>query len=368
MTVEDERPLIELEGVTKRYPNLTAVDDLSISIAKNELICFLGPSGSGKTTTLNMIAGLESPTSGDVRIEGERMNGTPARDRDVGLVFQNLALFERLPVRENLGFASLVSDASAEERERMVDDLVDTVDLDPGLLDRNVGDLTPSQRQRVALGRAIAAEPSVLLLDEPMSNLDREEALDMRAEVKRLQDRLGQTMIYVTHDQAEAMSMADRIMVIHEGELQQFATPTDLYERPANRFVAGFIGSPSMNFLQAAREGDVVRILDGTIPVESVVAVSGTWNPEDVPERFEVGIRPEHLTLTQRDHQLGLTATFEGQEPLGPKTIVYVQSDEGTLTIVTPDRPDIEAGDEVAIGVEAENLYPIDPETQEVVY
>ncbi|MFB6134088.1 MAG: ABC transporter ATP-binding protein [Halanaeroarchaeum sp.] len=359
---------IELHGITKEYEELTAVKNLDLTVEKGELLSFLGPSGSGKTTTLNIIAGLESPTEGNVIIDGERVNDVPPQERDIAMVFQSLGLFERMTVRENLGFPRKMAGASSAEIADTVETIAETIGFSKAILDRNVGDLTPSMRQQVALGRAIAAEPSILLLDEPMNNLDREEALEMRGEFKTLQEEFGQTMIYVTHDQEEAMSLSDRIMVMREGELQQVGTPEALYERPRNKFVAGFIGSPSMNFLTGTLEEGGVSLLGRTIPDQVLREHVNGYDPERFPGTVTIGVRPESLEYEPGECDVRFEVTVTGKEPLGSETIVYTQTDQGEVTLVTQKRPRVQQEGPVSIGGNYADLYLIDPETEEVVY
>jgi multiple sugar transport system ATP-binding protein len=360
-------PSVELRGVTKEYTDVVAVKDLDLRIREGELMCFLGPSGSGKTTTLNLFTGIEQPTDGDVLIDGEVVNDVSAKARDVTLVFQNLALFDRLTVRQNLGFAPDVRGEPEDVVRERVRDVAEIVNLPEEKLDQSIGSLTPSERQRVAIGRAIVSDPSILLLDEPMSNLDADEAIDMRGEVKTLQEELGQTAVYVTHDQEEAMSLADRIMVIHQGELQQLGTPRELYERPANRFVAGFIGSPSMNFVEASRSTDGIEIGDATVSRDNLEAAFDEFDLDAFDKRITVGIRPETLHVDQGGDQ-AFTATVADVESLGAETILYLQVDGQELTLLSDRRLQVDPDDDVAVGFDIEDLYPIDPEDGSVIY
>ncbi|MGB9227837.1 ABC transporter ATP-binding protein, partial [Mycobacterium sp.] len=244
---------IVLEHVNKSYPDgHTAVQDLTITIADGEFLILVGPSGCGKTTTLNMIAGLEDISGGELRIGGERVNEKAPKDRDIAMVFQSYALYPHMTVRQNIAFPLTLAKMPKTEIAQKVSETARILDL-AELLDRKPSQLSGGQRQRVAMGRAIVRNPKAFLMDEPLSNLDAKLRVQMRGEIARLQKRLGTTTVYVTHDQTEAMTLGDRVVVMHGGIAQQIGTPEELYERPANLFVAGFIGSPAMNFFPATR-------------------------------------------------------------------------------------------------------------------
>src|SRR3954463_5958698 len=247
---------IEFDDITKRYADgFEAVKRLNLDVADGELMILIGPSGSGKSTALRMVAGLEDITDGELKIDHEVVNDLAPKDRDIAMVFQNYALYPHLTVRENMGFALKLAKVPKQEIRRKVAEVAEILDLEPHL-DRKPANLSGGQRQRVAMGRAIVRNPKVFLMDEPLSNLDAKLRVQMRAEVSRIQSRLDTTTIYVTHDQTEAMTLGDRVAVMRAGLLQQVDTPKNLYERPDNLFVAGFIGSPSMNFFAAEVEGD----------------------------------------------------------------------------------------------------------------
>ncbi|MGM0449013.1 MAG: ABC transporter ATP-binding protein, partial [Methanobacteriota archaeon] len=253
---------LELDSVTKRFGegdgSVLAVDDVDVDIADGEFLVLVGPSGCGKSTTLRMIAGLESITDGEIRLDGRRMNERGPAERDIAMVFQSYALYPHMTVRENMRFGLEEStDLDGDEMDRRVEDTAALLDITE-LLDRKPGALSGGQRQRVALGRAIVREPKAFLMDEPLSNLDAKLRSEMRTELQQLQANLDTTTVYVTHDQTEAMTMGDRIAILDAGELQQVATPLEAYHRPANRFVAGFIGEPSMNFVDCDVEGDTL--------------------------------------------------------------------------------------------------------------
>ncbi|KUI01558.1 ABC transporter ATP-binding protein [Mycolicibacterium acapulense] len=284
---------IVLDRVTKSYPNgATAVHELSMTIADGEFIILVGPSGCGKSTTLNMIAGLEDITSGELRIGGERVNEKAPKDRDIAMVFQSYALYPHMSVRQNIAFPLTLAKLKKDEIARKVDEAAKILDLSE-LLDRKPGQLSGGQRQRVAMGRAIVRDPKAFLMDEPLSNLDAKLRVQMRAEIARLQDRLGTTTVYVTHDQTEAMTLGDRVVVLLAGVAQQIGTPEDLYNRPTNLFVAGFIGSPAMNFFSATITDVGVRLPFGevTLTQENYDLLAR----RNAPRKVIVGVRPEHF-------------------------------------------------------------------------
>jgi multiple sugar transport system ATP-binding protein len=278
---------IALDRVWKRYPDgFEAVKDMSLSIADGEFMILVGPSGCGKSTALRMIAGLEEITDGELVIGGERVNELAPRDRDIAMVFQNYALYPHMTVRENMGFALKLAKVPRAEIERKVSEAAEILELQQHL-DRKPANLSGGQRQRVAMGRAIVRDPKAFLMDEPLSNLDAKLRVQMRTEVARIQQRLGTTTIYVTHDQTEAMTLGDRVAVMRGGVIQQVDTPKVLYREPANLFVAGFIGSPSMNFVPAGLEDGVVKLPFGEVPVPAGVRTS--------KREVIAGIRPEHF-------------------------------------------------------------------------
>lgn len=284
---------IVLDRVTKSYPNgATAVKDLSITIADGEFIILVGPSGCGKSTTLNMIAGLEDISSGELRIGGERVNEKAPKDRDIAMVFQSYALYPHMSVRQNIAFPLTLAKMNKAEIAQKVDEAAKVLDLTE-FLDRKPAQLSGGQRQRVAMGRAIVRNPKAFLMDEPLSNLDAKLRVQMRSEIARLQNKLGTTTVYVTHDQTEAMTLGDRVVVLLAGEVQQIGTPKELYSRPANLFVAGFIGSPAMNFFPATITDIGVRLPFGevTLPPE----MHDLLARRNAPKNVIVGLRPEHL-------------------------------------------------------------------------
>jgi len=318
---------IVLDNVTKRYPDgALAVDKFTMDIADGEFVILVGPSGCGKSTTLNMIAGLEDITSGELRIGGEVVNNKSPKDRDIAMVFQSYALYPHMTVRENMGFALKLAKTPQATINQKVEEAARILDLTQHL-DRKPANLSGGQRQRVAMGRAIVRDPAAFLMDEPLSNLDAKLRVQTRTEVSRLQKRLGTTMVYVTHDQTEALTLGDRIAVMRTGLLQQCGSPQELYERPYNLFVAGFIGSPSMNFLPGTVDQGVLRTPLGDIPVTD--RLRRGLERAKAPRDLIVGIRPENfedVTLVSPDNRpYGITfrATIDVLESLGSDVFVY---------------------------------------------
>jgi multiple sugar transport system ATP-binding protein len=318
---------IVLEHVNKSYPDgATAVKDLNVTIADGEFLILVGPSGCGKTTTLNMIAGLEDISSGELRIGGERVNEKSPKDRDIAMVFQSYALYPHMTVRQNIAFPLTLAKMKKADIAQKVEEMAKILDL-AELLDRKPSQLSGGQRQRVAMGRAIVRDPKAFLMDEPLSNLDAKLRVQMRSEIARLQKRLGTTTVYVTHDQTEAMTLGDRVVVMHGGVAQQIGTPDELYERPANLFVAGFIGSPAMNFFPATLTPTGLTLPFGEAMLTS--EVQGVIAQHPRPGNIIVGLRPEHLADAslidgyQRIKALTFEVKVELVESLGADKYVY---------------------------------------------
>ncbi|MCT7656934.1 ABC transporter ATP-binding protein [Mycobacterium deserti] len=322
---------IVLDRVTKSYPNgATAVKDLSMTIADGEFIILVGPSGCGKSTTLNMIAGLEDISSGELRIGGERVNEKAPKDRDIAMVFQSYALYPHMTVRQNIAFPLTLAKIKKDEITRKVDEAAKILDL-TDFLDRKPAQLSGGQRQRVAMGRAIVRDPKAFLMDEPLSNLDAKLRVQMRSEISRLQNRLGTTTVYVTHDQTEAMTLGDRVVVLLGGVAQQIGTPEELYNEPANLFVAGFIGSPAMNFFPGTLTDVGVRLPFGDVTFTQ--EVHDRLEQHGKPEKVIVGIRPEHLEDAAlldgyaRIRALTFQVTVDMVESLGADKYVHFKSE-----------------------------------------
>jgi ABC-type sugar transport system ATPase subunit len=321
---------VELSSIRKSFGKVEAVRDVSLSIADRELVVFVGPSGCGKSTLLRLIAGLEEVTSGALSIGGKPMNKVPAADRGVAMVFQSYALYPHMTVAENMGFALKMIGVGKAEVEAKVHAAAAVLRLD-GLLDRKPRQLSGGQRQRVAIGRAITRSPDVFLFDEPLSNLDADLRAQMRVEIARLRDELRTTMIYVTHDQVEAMTLADRIVILNNGRVEQEGPPLDLYERPANRFVAGFLGQPKMNLLRAtavaAGTGIGLHLAADGPAIATRPRSSGLVPGETV----ELGIRPDAFTLVDTG---GLDASVILVERLGGSSLVHARI-EGSANLIT---------------------------------
>ncbi|MGE2818193.1 ABC transporter ATP-binding protein [Mycobacterium heidelbergense] len=318
---------IVLEHVNKTYADgAIAVQDLNVTIADGEFLILVGPSGCGKTTTLNMIAGLEDISSGELRIDGERVNEKAPKDRDIAMVFQSYALYPHMTVRQNIAFPLTLAKMKKPEIAQKVSETAKILDLTE-LLDRKPSQLSGGQRQRVAMGRAIVRHPKAFLMDEPLSNLDAKLRVQMRGEIARLQRKLGTTTVYVTHDQTEAMTLGDRVVVMHGGVAQQIGTPDELYERPANLFVAGFIGSPAMNFFPATLTPTGLTLPVGEVTLTPDVQETIAAHPE--PDNVIVGVRPEHLAdaalidAYQRIRALTFDVKVDLVESLGADKYLY---------------------------------------------
>ncbi|OSC38711.1 ABC transporter ATP-binding protein [Mycobacterium decipiens] len=318
---------IVLEHVNKSYPDgHSAVRDLNITIADGEFLILVGPSGCGKTTTLNMIAGLEDISSGELRIGGERVNEKAPKDRDIAMVFQSYALYPHMTVRQNIAFPLTLAKMKKADIAQKVSETAKILDL-TALLDRKPSQLSGGQRQRVAMGRAIVRHPKAFLMDEPLSNLDAKLRVQMRGEIAQLQRRLGTTTVYVTHDQTEAMTLGDRVVVMHGGVAQQIGTPEELYERPANLFVAGFIGSPAMNFFPATLNSIGLNLPFGEVTLAPEIREVIAGHPK--PENVIVGVRPERIQdaalidAYQRIRALVFQVKVNLVESLGSDKYVY---------------------------------------------
>jgi multiple sugar transport system ATP-binding protein len=358
---------VRLEGVRKVYENgHVAVGEASFHAADGELLVLVGPSGCGKSTVLRMIAGLESITSGTLSIDGRVVNDVPPKDRDIAMVFQSYALYPHMTVAENLAFGLKLRKQPASEIAQRVQAAAEKLGLGE-ILDRRPATLSGGQRQRVALGRALVRNPKVFLLDEPLSNLDAKLRLSMRTEIAKLQRTLGVTMIYVTHDQIEAMTLGQRIVVLDAGVIQQIDTPMRLYEAPANLFVAGFFGSPAMNFFRGTLSHDGSRLVqtDANVALGDLAAVqpalAGYAGREIV-----LGLRPEHLHLATEDadHRTadsGFSAQLEYIEPVGNEVFLNLRFADRDLVARLPPRPLPEPGSRVRMTFSPTRLHSFDP-------
>ena len=339
---------VQIESVKKSYGNVDVIHGVSIDIEDGEFVTLVGPSGCGKSTLLRMIAGLETISDGTINIAGRVVNDVPPKDRDIAMVFQNYALYPHMTVAENMGFSLKLQKTDKAKIRTAVQDAAEILDL-TRLLDRYPKQLSGGQRQRVAMGRAIVRDPEVFLFDEPLSNLDAKLRVQMRSEIKGLHQRLKTTTIYVTHDQIEAMTMADKIVVMRDGKVEQVGKPLDLYDRPANLFVAGFIGSPSMNFIQSELSGGEARSADG---VSLPLGVSRAASPA---QKVIYGIRPEHIALAED----GIPATVSIVEPTGAETMLLLLVGSSTVTAIVKERTTVKPGDRIFLRFQknAEHLF-----------
>lgn len=342
---------IELVNISKEFGKTTVVDGIDLSIADGEFIVLVGPSGCGKTTTLRMIAGLERPTSGDILIDGKSVVSLPPQKRDLAMVFQNYALYSHYSVAKNLAYPLKSQGTPKSEIATKVQATAQMLGL-THVLDRRPGQLSGGQRQRVALGRAIIREPLAFLMDEPLSNLDAALRVDMRKEIIQLSDRLSSTVVYVTHDQVEAMTMADRVVVMYGGRIQQLGTPEEVFERPANRFVAGFIGTPRMNFFEASVGGG------GNVVVEGSNFTAAGSIPKSAGASVILGVRPEALKLDPAGPlEIKVTLT----ENLGSETLAYGMLGNQECLLLVPTRNAPRSGASVRVSCDPADLHLFEP-------
>jgi multiple sugar transport system ATP-binding protein len=355
---------VTLEHLTKAYADGTvAVDDLDLAIADGEFLVLVGPSGCGKTTALRCVAGLEEITAGRIKISDRVVNRMPSKDRNIAMVFQSYALYPHMSVYDNLAFGLKLMKTPKEEIRERVREAARILDLE-NLLDRKPKALSGGQRQRVALGRAIVRHPAAFLMDEPLSNLDAKLRVQTRAEILRLQQRLGVTTIYVTHDQVEAMTMGDRIAVMSKGVLQQVGTPPQLYDRPVNVFVAAFIGSPAMNFMTATAQNGTHSL--GSVPLE-LPGRYGRALEERRGQDVLVGFRPEDLELAGETGSgaVRLPAKVDVVEYLGHEELLHTQSEGNEVVALVPSGKRVQVGDVVDFAVPADKLHLFDPRSEE---
>ena len=358
--------VIILKDITKKFRNTTAVKGLSVEIREGELVCLLGPSGCGKSTTLSMIAGLEPPTKGDIFFDGKRVNQVEAEDRDIGMVFQNYALYPHMTVGRNIEFPLRmrhIAKAQREERVRAVAGMMQIEDL----LNRRPSQLSGGQQQRVAIARALVKRPKILLLDEPFSNLDARLRIELRDEIRSLQKQLGITTIFVTHDQEEAMSISDRILLLKEGVMQQYSTPKDMYTHPANRFTAGFLGNPPINFLTCRMVGGKLMVQDcghGSmeLPVKKCV-----WEQTGLPEEqadLEAGVRPEDIYVVASQEHSDFRGRVIAVQTLGKEIYLKVETWGHRLTACVSWDHNYGIGDVINLAVKKIYLFPEKGETE----
>ena len=342
---------VALQNIKKSFGSTAVIHGIDVEVADGEFIVIVGPSGCGKSTLLRMIAGLETVTSGDVLIDGDNVNHKEPMDRDIAMVFQNYALYPHMSVRQNMGYGLKIAGLPKDAIAAKVEEAAQLLELQP-LLDRKPRQLSGGQRQRVAMGRAIVREPAVFLFDEPLSNLDAKLRVQMRLEIRELQKKLGVTSFYVTHDQVEAMTMADRMIVMHEGVAEQIGTPLEVYETPHTLFAAQFIGSPAMNIFDARIEDGAVRLGDATLAKTKLA-----------PATIKLGIRPEHLVP---DTKGPLHAVLQIAEPLGANTMLHGQLSDShaPLTVSLPGVHQINAGTgAMRFSVHPDHLHQFDAAT-----
>jgi len=351
---------VELQGVSKTYDGITqVVSDVSLKVSEGELVVFVGPSGCGKSTLLRMVAGLESISDGQLLIEGQRVNDTPARERDIAMVFQDYALYPHKTVEENMAFALRLRRVSDKEIRAQVQQTAELLKIEH-LLQRKPAALSGGQRQRVAIGRAIVRQPRVFLFDEPLSNLDAQMRTEMRGEIKRLHQRLGATMIYVTHDQVEAMTLADKMAVLDQGRVIQFDTPHTIYHQPAHQFVASFTGSPPMNLLQVQSRQGRLTILDKQAHFE----IANPTPPLLANPAFVLGIRPEQLHVqSQGPHDMSIEGIVELTELLGSETLIRVSLGDQSAMCRVPGEFFAKPGEKLRLHFDATSAHVFDVNT-----
>ena len=344
---------VSIRSVTKRFGDVEILHGVDIEIAHGSFTVLVGPSGCGKSTLLRMIAGLEEISGGEIRIADKVVNDVLPKQRDIAMVFQNYALYPHMTVRQNMAFSLMLAKVEKSAAEAKVARAAEILGL-TALLDRYPRQLSGGQRQRVAMGRAIVRDPQVFLYDEPLSNLDAKLRVAMRTELKELHQRLKTTSIYVTHDQIEAMTMADRIVVMRDGIVEQTGTPLDLYDHPANVFVAGFIGSPAMNMVKGVWRDGAVEVGTVRIPVARPMSAAGG-------QEVLIGLRPEHLSLS--DGVGSLPARVEVIEPTGADTMLMCKLGEEDMVAVVRDRVTLRPGDDVRLCPELDKLHVFDANT-----
>lgn len=347
---------ISIRSVDKFYGSSQALFGINLNIADGEFIVLVGPSGCGKSTLLRTIAGLESISAGDIVIGGESVKGVAPRDRDLAMVFQNYALYPHMTVRENICFSMRLKKVPITTQDERVAEVAEILGLEPHMLDRYPKELSGGQRQRVGMGRAIVRKPRAFLFDEPLSNLDAKLRVQMRTEIKDMHQRLKTTSVYVTHDQIEAMTMADRIVILEDGHIRQVGSPLELYDQPVNTFVAGFIGSPSMNFLEATvfhRDGQVIAVTENGVAFQL-----GEHREIDDGHKVICGIRPEHFKL-EGHHQASLRIV----EPTGPDTTLICELSGHQLTVLSRERIQAKRGAVLSLGVDPNDIHVFDQKT-----
>ncbi len=347
---------VELQNITKRYGQFQAVTDLSLVIEKGEFCALLGPSGCGKSTLLRMIAGLEEVTEGKVVISGADVTDVPPAKRRIAMVFQSYALYPHMTVGQNIGFSLSVAHASKAEIEKRTAEVATMLQLDK-LLDRRPAQLSGGQRQRVAIGRALVREPEVFLFDEPLSNLDALLRVQMRLELAKLHKELKSTMIYVTHDQVEAMTLATKIVVLDNGRISQVGTPLELYHSPANKFVASFIGSPAMNFFNSKIINVSAKSMDIQLGSTRQIKLNCSGTDLKNGDDIEIGIRPEHITIAESSKRVDISGAISIVEQLGNSTVLYVDSEIGQVIVECGGDTNLEIGSAIGLNFDIKKVH-----------
>lgn len=357
-----------MENLTKRFGDVIAVNNITLEVMDKEFMVFLGPSGCGKTTTLRCIAGLETPDSGNIYIGDSLVNELPPKDRDVAMVFQSYALYPHMSVFDNIAFPLKMRKVPKEEIKKRVKEVASLLKIEE-LLDRKPRQLSGGQAQRVALGRAIVRQPKVFLFDEPLSNLDAKLRVYMRAELKRLQKELATTTIYVTHDQVEAMTMADRIALMNKGMLQQLASPSDIYHKPENIFVAGFIGSPPMNFIDCSfKEFGSEYFLDaGEFKLKLPKDIGLLIKEKASSSELILGVRPEDITVYEEVMPEAIETEVYVVEPLGAENVIDLKIGENLIKAISPSTFSLKIGDKAYITFNKEKMHVFDKKTEKTI-
>jgi len=344
---------VELKGLVKTFGKTEVLHGIDLAVEDGEFVVFVGPSGCGKSTTLRLLAGLDEVSSGEILIGGNVVNNLEPKERNIAMVFQNYAIYPHMSVRKNIGFGLRTSKKSKTDKENRINEVAELLGM-TDLLDRKPGQLSGGQRQRVAIGRAMVRDPLVFLFDEPLSNLDAQLRTQMRLEIKKLHQDIGTTIIFVTHDQVEAMTLADRIVIMKDGYIQQVGTPSEVYQNPINMFVAQFIGAPSMNMLPGKKSG-------ANIALDAGPTITTDLNTDTA--RIMVGIRPNDLTPALDDE----AALFEGHvkiiEPLGPETLVYVELGNCEVLATVPGRTPPKVGDKIRLKAPKEEIHFFNADT-----
>lgn len=361
---------VRLKHVTKKFDGVPAAEDLNFKVKDEELLVLVGPSGCGKTTTLRLIAGLEKPDKGKIYFGDELINDVEIKDRGVSMVFQDYALYPHMTVSENMGFALRNMGYEEKEIEKRIKNAAELMEIEH-LLERKPGQLSGGQKQRAALGRAVVREPKVYLWDEPLSNLDAKLRVKMRAEMQKLQRKLNTTTIHVTHDQVEAMTMADRVAIMHKGQIRQLAPPEEVYEHPADKFVAGFIGTPPMNFMDCKlkeEDGELfLETKDFSTPVPS--KVEDKVREESSEDEVILGVRPENVYVGgKKKSKKQIPAEVDVVEPIGSDNLIHLNTGEIHLIARVNPNVEIEVGEEPKIRFDEEKMHIFDEKTEKAIF